>query len=212
MERTFWKYVKFFLGKQIRQLARTKAFDREQVLTKAMKTFWRYGYERTSMQALVSSMGISRGSLYDTFGDKRSLFLAAIAYYEQTVMNNMISSLLAPEANKQTIIDLFQELIATTVSEPEHYGCLITNTAVELCPDDGKTQSQIERNFRQVTNAFKQALIKAQAQGELASDRNLDSLAEYLTSSIQGLRVVAKVNRDRQRLNNIVEIILAALD
>jgi TetR/AcrR family transcriptional repressor of nem operon len=60
-------------------MARHKEFERQQALEKAMETFWRYGYEGTSIQNLVESMGINRGSLYDTFGDKRSLFLAAIA-------------------------------------------------------------------------------------------------------------------------------------
>ena len=192
-------------------MARKKEFDREEVLTKAMNTFWRYGYEGTSMQTLVSSMGINRGSLYDTFGDKRSLFLAAIACYEQSVMRSMLKPLLAEGAGKQTVIDLFHGLVAKTVSDRDYFGCLITNTAVE-CPDDSETNASIERNLRQVTNAFKQALMKAQAKGEIAGDRNLDSMANYLTSSIQGLRVMSKVNRDPQTLNSVVRIILSTLD
>lgn len=193
-------------------MARPKEFNKEEVLTKAMNTFWRYGYEGTSMQTLVSNMGINRGSLYDTFGDKRSLFKAAIAHYEQTVVSQMMASLLAPDANKQTIINLFQELVAKTVSAEDYYGCLITNTAVELCPHDRDTQSRIEAKFQQVTSAFKQVLGKAQAQGEISRDRNLDSIAQYLTCSLQGLRVITKVNRDPATLNNIVDIILSTID
>ncbi len=193
-------------------MARPKEFDQQEVLTKAMYTFWRYGYEGTSMQTLVSNMGINRGSLYDTFGDKRSLFLAAIAHYEQTVVNQMMASLLAPNANKQTIINLFQELVAKTVSEEDYYGCFITNTAVELCPQDEETQRRIDAKFKQVASAFKHALTNAQAQGEISRDRNLDTLAQYLISSLQGLRVMAKVNRDQATLNNIVQVILATLN
>ena len=193
-------------------MARPKEFDQQEVLTKAMNTFWRYGYEGTSVQTLVSNMGINRGSLYDTFGDKRSLFLAAIAHYEQTVVNQMMASLLAPDANKQTIINLFQELVAKTVSKEDYYGCFITNTAVELCPQDEETQRRIDVKFKQVASAFKHALTNAQAQGEISSDRNLDTLAQYLISSLQGLRVMAKVNRDQATLNNIVQVILATLN
>lgn len=193
-------------------MARPKDFDKEEVLTKAMHTFWRYGYEGTSMQTLVSNMGINRGSLYDTFGDKRSLFLAAIAHYEQTVVSQMMASLYAPDANKQTIIDLFRELVAKIISTEDYYGCLVTNIAVELCPDDQDTKSRIDQKFQQLTSAFKQALIKAQAQGEIGSDRNLDSIAQYLTSSLQGLRVISKVNRDPATLNNIVNVILSTID
>ena len=192
-------------------MARKKEFDREQVLSLAMNTFWRYGYEGTSMQTLVASMGINRASLYDTFGDKRSLFLAAIACYERSVMKDMLKSLQAPNAGKQTIIDLFYGLVAKIVSERDYFGCLITNTAVE-CPEDSETKASIDRNLRQVTNAFKQALIKARVKGEIAGDRDIDSMANYLTSNIQGLRVMSKVNRDPKTLNSVVRIILSTLD
>lgn len=193
-------------------MARPKEFDKEEVLTKAMHTFWRYGYEGTSMQTLVSNMGINRGSLYDTFGDKRSLFLAAIAHYEQTVVSQMMAPLFAADANKQTIINLFHELVAKTISADDYYGCFVTNIAVELCPQDRDTQSRIEQKFQQLTSAFKVVLVKAQAQGEISSDRNLDSIAQYLTSSLQGLRVISKVNRDPATLNNIVNVILSTID
>lgn len=193
-------------------MARKKEFDREEVLAKAMMTFWRYGYEATSMQNLVESMGINRGSLYDTFGDKRSLFLNAIAYYEQTVMKQMLASLKKENSSKQAIINLFQDLVQRMTEHDRCYGCLITNTAIELCPHDEETQSQIDINFRNVANAFKQALSKAQAQGEIKGDRDINSIAQYLTSSLQGLQVIAKVNRDRGTLNNIVNIILSVLD
>ncbi len=193
-------------------MARKKEFDKEEVLSKAMITFWRYGYEGTSMQKLVESMGINRGSLYDTFGDKRSLFLSAIAHYQQTVMKNMITSLKTDDASKQSIIDLFRNLVAQTAKNNHYYGCLITNTAIELCPHDRETQNQVDTNFRQVANAFKHALSKAQAKGEIRSDRDINSIAQYLTSSLQGLQVIAKVNRDRDTLNNIVNVIFSVLD
>ncbi len=193
-------------------MARTKEFDKEEVLTKAMYTFLQHGYEGTSMQTLVSTMGINRGSLYDTFGDKRSLFLAAIAHYEATIVKDTIGSLMNPDAGKQTIIDIFRGLAVTMARETNCYGCLITNTAVELCPDDGETKSKIDTCFGQMARAFRQTLKLAQDRGEIASDCNIDAIADYLTSSLQGLRVMGKVNRDRSTLNNIVDVILSVLD
>lgn len=192
-------------------MARKKEFDREQVLIEAMKTFWRYGYERTSMQLLVENMGINRGSLYDTFGDKRSLFQQALICYEQSVMSKMLEPLRADNAGKQSIIDLFYGLVAKTVADRDYFGCLITNTAIESS-EDLETLAGIERNLLQVTSAFKQALRKAQAKGEIAAERDLDSLANYLTANIQGLRVMSKVNRNPSFLNDIVRTILSTLD
>lgn len=193
-------------------MARKKEFDREEVLAKAMMTFWHYGYEGTSMQNLVESMGINRGSLYDTFGDKRSLFLNAIAYYEQTIIKQMLAALKQEDSSKQAIINLFRDLVEKMTEHECCYGCLITNTAIELCPHDLETQSQIDTNFCNVANAFQQALNRARAKGEIAKDRDIPSIAQYLTSSLQGLQVIAKVKRDRETLDNIVNIILSVLD
>lgn len=65
-------------------MARTKTFDEVQVLEKAQAIFWCKGYNGTSMQDLVDGLGISRSSLYDTYTDKRELFLIAL---KNTVMN-----------------------------------------------------------------------------------------------------------------------------
>lgn len=193
-------------------MARKKEFDREDVLTKAMQTFWQYGYEATSMQQLVSSMGINRGSLYDTFGDKRSLFLAAIAHYESTVVREMTACLNQPNADRQTIVDLLNYFVDSIVDKQGCYGCFITNTAVELCPHDTEAQLKIAVSFAQMTSILQKALRNAQTKGQISQSKDIQALANYLTSSLQGLRVLGKVKRDRQTLENIVEIIIASLD
>ena len=193
-------------------MARHKEFDKEEVLEKAMTTFWRYGYEGTSMQNLVTNMGINRGSLYDTFGDKRSLFLAAIAHYENTIMRNIVASLEAPGASKGAIVQLFHNLADTIAEDAECRGCFLTNTAIELCPHDADTANRIAVNLQKVEKAFKKALSKARAKGEISDKQDLDSLAQYLTSSIQGLRVMSKVNRQPEYLNNIIRVILLVLE
>lgn len=193
-------------------MARKKEFDQEEVLTKAMYAFLHHGYEATSMQTLVTAMGINRGSLYDTFGDKRSLFLAAIAHYEATIVKNTVACLMTPDAGKQTIIDLFREIVVNMVREEQCYGCLMTNTAVELCPHDLEAKSKISHYFEQIAKGFRHALKLAQDKGEINSQQDLGDLANYLTANLQGLRVMGKVNRDGQTLNGIVDVILSVLD
>ncbi|WP_246772684.1 TetR/AcrR family transcriptional regulator [Paenibacillus polymyxa] len=65
-------------------MSRSKEFDETEVLDKAMQLFWEQGYEKTSMTDLVKHMGIHRRSLYDTFGDKHTLFLMALDRYDNT--------------------------------------------------------------------------------------------------------------------------------
>ncbi|MDJ0723525.1 MAG: TetR/AcrR family transcriptional regulator [Prochloraceae cyanobacterium] len=193
-------------------MARYKEFNQEEVLEKAMKTFWRYGYEGTSIQNLVDNMGISRGSLYDTFGDKRSLFQKAIAHYDRTVIRQLILPLEAEAASKNAIFDCFDSLINRAVSDRDRKGCFLTNTVVELCPHDSETASQIAQNIKRVEKAFHKALIKAKDRGEIKADLDLEALASFLTSSLQGLRVISKIHCDRQMLADIVKVTLSVLD
>lgn len=193
-------------------MARKKEFDREEVLQKAMETFWCQGYEATSMDNLVKQMGINRGSLYDTFGDKRSLFLAAIAYYNDTAISQFVAKLEAPEAAKQAIIDHFQNMIECAVADPKRRGCFVTNTAVELCPHDPDTAALIAGNLQRLENAFYTALVRARDKGEISQAKDLRALARFLTCSWQGLSVVAKVNPDLSILQDIVNAIASVLD
>ncbi len=193
-------------------MARHKEFDREATLVKAMQTFWQYGYEGTSMQDLVESMGINRGSLYDTFKDKRSLFLEAVAYYEATIVDRLVKRLEAPTASKQTIIDYFNGLIDRILEDPERRGCLITNTAIELCSHDPETEKRITHNFQRIEQAFYSALSKSQALGEIAADSDLHALARFFTCNLQGLRVISRVNPSRNTLQDVVRVILSVLE
>lgn len=193
-------------------MARHKEFDRKQALEKAMETFWCYGYEGTSIQDLVENMGINRGSLYDTFGDKRSLFLAAIAHYDETVVEEIITRLEAPDASKKAIFDHFEDLIERAASDKTRRGCLLTNTAIELCPHDADTAKRIATNLERIENAFYHALQRAVVQGELKDTNDLKALARYLTCTLQGLRVMCKVNPNREVLKNITQIALSVLN
>jgi TetR/AcrR family transcriptional repressor of nem operon len=193
-------------------MARHKEFNQQQALEKAMETFWRYGYEGTSIQDLVETMGINRGSLYDTFGDKRSLFLAAIAHYDETVVERIVTRLETPDAAKQAIIDHFEDLIERAASDKTRRGCLLTNTAIELCPHDADTAKRIATNLERIENAFYHALQRAVAKGELKNTENLHALARYLTCTLQGLRVICKVNPNREILQDITQIALSILN
>ena len=192
-------------------MARQKAFDRQVALEKAMETFWQYGYEGTSIQILLQAMGINRGSLYDTFKDKRSLFLEAITHYEATVIEAAIQQLEAPDAGKAAIIEHFQQLVNFIASDQSRWGCFTTNIAVELCNHDKKAATQVKQSLRRIRNAFLHALNNAQARGEISTDTDIEALSYFLICILQGLRVMGKVNPERQMLDQIVDTTLSVL-
>ncbi len=116
-------------------MARTKEFETAEVVSKAVDIFWSKGFEATSIQDLVDAMGINRGSIYDTFGDKAGLFDAAIQQYQnEAPSQRLIDFAKSGEPRKE--IQLFFSSLRKRCSSS--YGCLVTNTITEMSARDEK--------------------------------------------------------------------------
>lgn len=192
-------------------MARPKEFEREVVLDRAMKVFWSEGYEATSIQHLVDRMGIQRGSLYDTFGDKRSLFFAAIERYDRMVTSKLLATL-EEGSGKAAIRRFFELKVEVSVEPGRPRGCLVTNSTAELASRDRGTNTRVGAALKKIEAGFHHAVVRAQQAGEIDRSRNARALARYLTSSAQGLSVMAKAFPDRAVLRDIVRVILATLE
>lgn len=192
-------------------MARTKEFDREAVLDRAMRLFWRQGYEATSMQDLVEAMGIGRQSLYDTFGDKRGLYLAAVERYARVEGGPLFAPLAEPGAAKDAIRRTFAGLVEIALRDGK-LGCLSVNAAVERAACDPDIARWVAANLAAGERGLRLALERAQALGEIGPHSNPQALARFLFSAIQGLRVTAKATTDRATLNDIVRVTLSVLD
>ncbi len=193
-------------------MARKKTFDREEALEKAMQVFWRKGYEATSIQDLVDHMGINRGSLYDTFTDKHSLFLEAIEHYDSCVVSEALDHLEVPGSPKAAIAHFFHDLVDQAMADRDRRGCLVTNTAVELSPHDPETSGRILANLRRIEDTLYRKLALAQAAGEIDANQDLRALAQFLLSSLQGLRVMSKTQPDPSVLHTVANLVLSVLD
>jgi TetR/AcrR family transcriptional repressor of nem operon len=192
-------------------MARTKEFDREAVLDKAMRLFWRQGYEAASLRDLLAEMGIGRQSMYDTFGDKHELFLAALDRYCATVGGPLFAPLAEPGPVKAAVRRVFERAIEGSVDEWRH-GCLMANATAELVPRDRDVACRAEANLQGAEEAFRRALERGQATGEVACHQDARALARYLFNALQGLRLTAKSTPDRRVLEEIVEVTLSVLD
>jgi len=109
-------------------MARQKEFNREEVLHKAMEVFWTRGYEGASIQDLVKHMGINRQSIYDTFGDKHSLFLQSLDRYREIQAPKVFAVLERPGSVKENLRQLFEEVIARALSAEGRRGCFVGNS------------------------------------------------------------------------------------
>ncbi len=191
-------------------MGRPYEFDREETLSKAMELFWEKGYKATSIEDLVDRMGIKRGSIYNTFGDKHSLFIAAVEYYAKEVTSRTIKILESPGSPLENI-KLFFETIVNTPSDKKTRGCLISNTVVELAPHDEKVADTVRIILERIQNAFLHCLDKAVELGELPEDTDTKALSHFLATSTHGLIVTGKSAVDNKQVKNVVDVILSTL-
>lgn len=191
-------------------MGRPYEFDREETLSKAMDVFWEKGYKATSIQDLVDHMGIKRGSIYNTFGDKHSLFIAAVKYYGEEVTSRTIK-VLESEGSPVKNIRLFFETIVNTPSDRKTRGCLISNTVVELAPHDEQVAETVRQILEKIQTAFLNCLNKAVELGELPKDTNTKVLSHFLATSTHGLIVTGKSTLNPKEVKDVVDVILSTL-
>jgi len=191
-------------------MGRPYEFDREETLSKAMELFWEKGYKATSIEDLVDRMGIKRGSIYNTFGDKHSLFIAAVEYYAKEVTSRTIKVLESPGSPLENI-KLFFETIVNTPSDRKTRGCLISNTVVELAPHDEKVAETVRNILERIQTAFLNCLNKAVEMGELPKDTDTQVLSHFLATNTHGLIVTGKSAVDNKQMKDVVNVILSTL-
>ncbi|OKP75529.1 TetR family transcriptional regulator [Paenibacillus helianthi] len=191
-------------------MARSKEFDVDNVLGKAMNVFWQQGYEKTSMQDLVTGMGIHKRSMYDTFGDKHTLYIKAMERFAEMTASKMEGRVEGTDSAKEAIRLLFDTIIYKQESEPT--GCLLVNTAVELANHDPAATSKVNEAFLQTEQLFERLVVQGQASGEISSRHQAANLAVFLHNALVGLRVMVKTTPDKDKLQTIADTTLAMLD
>jgi TetR/AcrR family transcriptional repressor of nem operon len=190
-------------------LARTPEFDREQVLDAALQAFWRKGYEATSLPDLLQATGLARQSLYNAFGDKRSLFLASLRRYEERELDRF-SKVLDGRSVRAAIRKVFEAVLHDSARD---CGCFLVNSATELLPRDPEVGRVVASAMARQERALAEALRRGARQGELRlTPRRIEETARFLVGTLQGLRVLAKAAPDSPALRDTIAVALRAIE
>ena len=183
-------------------MPRTKKYNEQEVVEKAMNLFWRNGYETTSMQMLEKEMGINKFSIYSSFGSKDGLFMESLKCYKQK-LNKLIETLKASSDDVMGIKQYFYDFIAFTKATDFGKGCLITNTANEIRED---CQDCIKELLSQFTNDVKEVFATKLRQDSTKSETIIEEQADYLLISMFGLSSATRIFNKTQLDNYIKNI------
>jgi len=192
-------------------MARPREFDTDAALQCAMQVFWAKGYEATSLCDLTCAMGLSRSSLYETFGGKHELFLASLDHYGRVTLRRLQATLAEGTSVKAAIARAFDNVIARLLRDATPCGCMIGNSAVELAPHDADVRARLEAALAATQAAYCEAIVRGQAAGEIDPLHEAASLARFLVGSLNGLQVLGKVNPDAGELRQVARLALSVL-
>ncbi|WP_028311521.1 TetR/AcrR family transcriptional regulator [Derxia gummosa] len=192
-------------------MARQREFDEDAVLDAAMRVFWRQGYEATSIPDLLGATGLSRSSLYDSFGDKLGLFEAAARRYVGQFVLARVRALREARTVRAGLREFFAHQIDTCCDAALPDGCLITNTATALATADPRVQAFVADGLRALRAELLALLERGQASGEIAPGRDVEGLSQMLLAVALGLNVAARVDRSPAALRAMADAAIAAV-
>lgn len=193
-------------------MPRVKQFDEAEILNKAMELFWEKGFHATSMQDLVSHLGINRASLYDTFGSKEALFQNAVEHYIE-VSGSCIRTLFAEENDVRVgLKKLFDMAINESLCDLSKKGCFVVNTTTELIPGDEAIQEMLQKNRENMEAVFVDYIQKGIDKGQIDASKNAQDVGLMFFGLYNGLRVLAKVDPTSESLKKMATAGLSILN
>jgi TetR/AcrR family transcriptional repressor of nem operon len=192
-------------------MARTREFDTQAAVSRAMDLFWSRGYEATSVRDLTQHLGIGQGSLYAAFGDKDGLYRAALDHYRATLAADALRDLAQQGDARSAIRSMMLERIRIAAGA-DGRGCLAVNAACERLPHDSATRNTVQDMQNTSRAALADVLRAGQQRGEVAARHDPDTLSGFLVTFLNGLLVSAKVSPDARALEPLIEVALTTLD
>ncbi len=191
-------------------MGRPKEFDRDEALLSAIGLFARHGFEGTSTEALLSAMGVSRQSLYDTFGSKRQLYLEALRRYARDSAAEFVKNLeggVTPfDGVRRALLSVIDRRDGSTDG-----ACLGVGSICEFGRRDSTVTAAAEEAAPLFFEPLIEAVTRAQAVGEMRADIDVQLAAEFLLTTLNGLKVNARAGMPIKRLKEIGNLALQAL-
>jgi TetR/AcrR family transcriptional repressor of nem operon len=192
-------------------MARPREFEPEEALQKAMQQFWAKGFHDTSIRDLIGRTGVNQYGLYGAFENKRGLYLASLDRYRDTVTREALKRLEGPGPIAQRVEDLYEWLLTRMRTADGPLGCLMCNAAIEMAPEDAGAAERVRAHRDHLCGAFRARLAEARSSGDLDADKDIDALAEFLTTTAYSLGFLLRAGCDQDYLRRHLRTALSVL-
>lgn len=190
-------------------MARTKEYDRQNVLSKAVSVFWKKGFEATSMSELIETTGLNSSSLYKEFGSKEGLYETALENYRERELEPFIKPLI--DEPNMTGIEKFLEGVVKNATNPGFKGCLMMNTLAEKEVVSAGAVRRVEKFCTRLETILEGAIRGAQKSGDIPLTKDPVALAHYLLCLIQGMVLYGRVEDHKPHIEVVINTVKEAL-
>lgn len=180
-------------------MGRRREFDEAEVVDRAMRAFWKNGWRDTTPQRLVEATGLSRSSLYATFGSKKGLFLAALDLYVAEQVS-FLTQLLADGSLREGLERLYA-LMAETLGPG--MTCLVASSLLEIPAHEDEAVARVAGGQAQMTAVYEARFQRAIDEGELDGTRTAAELARFIATVNNGMQIAARGNASPDELRAI---------
>ena len=188
---------------------RTRQFDTDQALERALEVFWARGYEGATLPELTAAMGINRPSLYAAFGNKEQLFRKALDHYQTGPQSFLAEALKKPTA-RTMVKALFSGFVSNQCDTAKARGCMIVSGALACGADAEPVRRELARLRQAAVTVIRERLERAVQEGDLPKGSDCSTLARYIVTVLNGLAVQAVSGATEQDLRRVVAVAMQA--
>ncbi len=185
-----------------------KQFDETGVLDAAMKVFWRYGYEGTSLAQLEQATGLNKSSLYNAYDNKEKLYQLCLSRFSKQFGGHMVAQLEDPDYHT-AVAGFFDALIKRQQDEKNPRGCFVTFAELEHGGKKNEFARCLEDNLNELRSKFKKRCQRAVAEGQLPPDTDCDAQSAMLLAMARGIAVLSRGHSDIGLLKDAVKGVLS---
>jgi|GEM_PF-227268 len=187
-------------------MARQREFDKQSALEAAILVFREHGYAGASAELLTKRMKISRQSLYDTFGDKWQLYVAAVRFYSITERDAHVAELRSSDRAIEGVVKMIERVVqeASTV-------CLGVASTGEFGCTSKELNDLRRENGSTISRALADCLRQSQREGDLSLDLDVETTTGFIMASIAGIRLAARAGATTSLLGDLGQSVVNAL-
>ncbi len=188
-----------------------KSFNVDKAIESAMLLFWKKGYTDSSMSELLDTTGLTKGSFYNAFGSKRDLFIQTLMKYDRD-SRTALHELTAMDSPNRAIKAFFDNLVDSTISDPDKKGCFTVNLLTNIASYDDEIQAVVRGSVQSVETFLKQMIELGHSRGEISKDVSPEDTAKLLVGTMISIRVLGRGAYDTHELKMLSEHAVSLID